>query len=374
MIKFRNTWAEIDLDKIAHNVKALAGLLPKEHRVMGVVKGNGYGHGSVQVAQTLTENGVDFLMVALLEEAVTLRKGGIRTPILVVGRTNPAYAHVAAAYDITLTVFQKDWLDGIATKLFPKPLDVHVEFETGMNRTGVVTEQDLHEVVEHVKKMEQIQITGAYTHFATADEINSSQYEGQHKRYHHMLGVLTSLVGDNLITHIGNSAAGIQHSQDMLDYTRFGVSLYGIYPSADVASLEKVTLKQAMHVHSEISQMKQVRPGDAISYGATYKAETEEWIATVPIGYADGWSRSLQGFHVLVDGKRCPIVGRICMDSMMIKVDQHYEAGKRVTLIGENNGSFISMEDVADHLGTIGYEIPVMLTNRIPREYKLGNR
>src|SRR5699024_3239557 len=313
MIKFRNTWAEIDLDKIAHNVKALANLLPKEHRVMGVVKGDGYGHGSVQVARTLTENGVDFLMVALLEEAVTLREGGIRTPILVVGRTNPAYAHVAAAYDITLTVFQKDWLDGVATKLFPKPLDVHVEFETGMNRTGIVTEQDLHEVVEHVKKMEQVNITGAYTHFATADEINSDQYETQHKRYHHMLGILASLVGDNLITHIGNSAAGIQYSQDMLDYTRFGVSLYGIYPSADVASLEKVTLKQAMHVHSEISQIKQVHPGDAISYGATYTAEKEEWIATVPIGYADGWSRALQGFHVLVDGKRCPIVGRICM-------------------------------------------------------------
>lgn len=374
MIKFRNTWAEIDLDKIAHNVKALANLLPKEHRVMGVVKGNGYGHGSVQVAQTLTENGVDFLMVALLEEAVTLREGGIRTPILVVGRTNPAYAHVAAAYDITLTVFQKDWLDGIATKLFSKPLDVHVEFETGMNRTGIVTEQDLHEVVEHVKKMEQVNITGAYTHFATADEINSDQYETQHKRYHHMLGILASLVGDNLITHIGNSAAGIQYSQDMLDYTRFGVSLYGIYPSADVASLEKVMLKQAMHVHSEISQIKQVHPGDAISYGATYTAEKEEWIATVPIGYADGWSRALQGFHVLVDGKRCPIVGRICMDSMMIKVDQYYEAGKRVTLIGENNGAFISMDDVANHLGTIGYEIPVMLTSRIPREYKLRSR
>lgn len=374
MIKFRNTWAEIDLDKIAYNVKALANLLPKEHRVMGVVKGNGYGHGSVQVARTLTENGVDFLMVALLEEAVTLREGGIRTPILVVGRTNPAYAHVAAAYDITLTVFQKDWLDGIATKLFPKPLDVHVEFETGMNRTGIVTEQDLHEVVEHVKKMEQVNITGAYTHFATADEINSDQYETQHKRYHHMLGILASLVGDNLITHIGNSAAGIQYSQDMLDYTRFGVSLYGIYPSADVASLEKVTLKQAMHVHSEISQIKQVHPGDAISYGATYTAEKEEWIATVPIGYADGWSRALQGFHVLVDGKRCPIVGRICMDSMMIKVDQYYEAGKRVTLIGENNGAFISMDDVASHLGTIGYEIPVMLTSRIPREYKLRSQ
>lgn len=371
MVNFRNTWAEIDLDKISHNVRSLAGLLPKGHRVMGVVKGDGYGHGSVQVAQTLTENGVDFLMVALLEEAVTLRKGGIRTPILVVGRTNPAYAHVAAAYDITLTVFQKDWLDEVATKLFEKPLNVHIEFETGMNRTGIVTEQDLRDIVSHVERNDQIEITGAYTHFATADEINSSQYETQHKRYHHMLGILASLVGDNLITHIGNSAAGIQYSQDMLDYTRFGVSLYGIYPSNDVASLDKVSLEQAMHVHSEISQIKQVRPGDAISYGATYTADEEEWIATVPIGYADGWSRSLQGFYVLVDGKRCPIVGRICMDSMMIKVDQYYEPGKRVTLIGENNGDFITMEDVASHLGTIGYEIPVMLTSRIPREYKL---
>src|SRR5699024_10543677 len=163
-------------------------------------------------------------------------------------------------------------------------------------------------------------------------------------------------------------------ADEMLDYTRFGVALYGLYPSADIKALENVPLQQAMSLYSEISQVKKVQAGEFISYGATYTAEEDEWIATIPIGYADGWTRALQGFHVLVDGKSCPIVGRICMDSMMIKLDKPYEVGKRVTLIGEDNGAFISMDDVANHLGTICYEIPVMLTSRIPRQYKLRSQ
>lgn len=369
MVKYRNTWAEINLDAIGYNIQQLTNLLPDGSKAMGVVKADGYGHGSVQVAKILVDTGVDFLMVALLEEAITLREGGIDTPILVVGRVDPTYAHVAAENDITLTVFQIDWLEAVRDKKFSKPLSVHIEFETGMNRTGICSNEELEQIVKVIQTFDHVRITGAYTHFATADEITSESYLSQRTRYEEMLQLLSDMYDGPIISHMGNSAAGIQYSKEMLHYTRFGVSIYGIYPSADIKSLEIVDLKQSMSLYSELIQVKKVKAGEFISYGATYTLDEDEWIGTVPIGYADGWRRQLQGFHVLVDGKKCPIVGRICMDSMMIKLDKEYKPGQRVTLIGEDNGVFISMEDVAKQINTIGYEIPTMLTKRVPREY-----
>src|SRR5699024_4646895 len=204
-------------------------------------------------------------------------------------------------------------------------------------------------------------------------------YYKQRDHYKEMAQVLRDIYEEPFITHMGNIADGIQYPEEMLDYTRFGVSLYGLYPSSEIKDLENVDLRQSMSLYSELMQVKRVKTGEVISYGVTYKAEEDEWIGTVPIGYADRRRRSMQGFHVagrsrsmkdfhlIVDGKKCPIVGRICMDSMMIKLDQAYETGKRVTLIGEDNGTFISIDDVALHLDTICYEIPVMLTKRIPR-------
>ena len=366
---YRNTWAEIDLSAIEHNAKELQRLLPEGSKMMGVIKADGYGHGSVETAKVLLDTGVDFLVVALFEEALKLRQAGITEPILVLGRVNPEHAPVAAEQNITLSVFQKDWVDKARQEQLTKPLSVHIEFETGMNRTGICTEEDLGIIVSALKKAENINITGAYTHFAEADEEESPLYFSQRDRYYQMLKALREIYDQPILAHMGNSAAGIQYSDEMLDYTRFGVSLYGMYPSKAIKGLENVELKQAMSVYSELSQVKQVKKGEVISYGGTYEAQGNEWIGTVPIGYADGWKRKLQGFHVLVNGKKCPIVGRICMDSMMVKLDQEYEPGQQVTLIGEDNGSFISMDDVADHLETICYEIPVMLTSRVPRLY-----
>lgn len=369
MERYRNTWAEINLAAIGYNTQQLRNLLPDGSKMMGVIKADGYGHGSVKVANVLTDAGVDFLMVALLEEAITLREGGIDVPILVIGRVDPTHAPVAAENDITLSVFQMDWVEGIRDQSFNKPLSVHIEFETGMNRTGVCTKKELEEIVNTLKTLDHVKVTGAYTHFATADEQKSEHYVSQRNRYNEMLDLLTSLYDKPIATHMGNSAAGIQYSKEMLNYTRFGVSLYGLYPSHDIKVLNHVNLKQAMSLYSELIQVKKVKAGEFVSYGATYTLENDEWIGTIPIGYADGWPRQLQGFHVLVDGKECSIVGRICMDSMMVKLDKPYEVGQKVTLIGEDQGKFISMDDVAEHIGTICYEIPVMLTKRIPREY-----
>lgn len=368
-MRFRNTWAEINLSAIGYNIQQLKKLLPGKRRMMAVVKSDGYGHGSVEVAKVAMEEGVDYLMVALLEEAVHLRKNGIPLPILVVGRVPPMYADVAADLNITLTVFEKEWLQAIKYIRFRNKLKIHLEFETGMNRTGICSKEELEEIVKEAKDIKRVEITGCYTHFATADEIDSKHYKMQKERYEKMLQHLSTIYPEPLITHIGNSAAGIQYPDHMLHYTRFGISIYGLYPSKEIKALKKVDLKQAFSLYSELIQVKKVKAGEFIGYGATYVAKEDEWIGTVPIGYGDGWRRELTGFYVLIDGKKMPIVGRICMDVMMVKLDQPYEVGKKVTLIGKSKDAFIEIDEIANYLGTINYEIPCMITSRIPRKY-----
>jgi len=370
MTRYRNTWAEIDIHAIRHNVEHLRRLLPKGRKVMGVVKADGYGHGSVAIAKTLVEMDIDHLMVAYLEEAIHLRKHGITVPVLVIGRVSPSDVQVAIEYDITLAVSQREWIEQALAEQINGRLNIHIEFETGFNRTGVRSLTDITNIVDFVKASEdRVIITGAYTHFATADDIKSTHYVKQKKTYEQMLAYLSERYDQPIITHIGNSAAGIQYPEQMKQYTRFGVSLYGLYPSPAIKRLNKVELKQAFSLYSELIEVKHISQGEYVSYGNTYEAEADEWIGTIPIGYADGWPRSLQGFHVLVDGKQQEIVGRICMDMLMVRLDKKYAIGEKVTLIGRNKDAVITMDDVAEYLNTINYEIPCMITSRVPREY-----
>src|SRR5699024_374767 len=205
--------------------------------------------------------------------------------------------------------------------------------------------EDLQKIVQLIKgSTNKIKITGAYTHFATADEINSEHYNRQKSRYEDMLHELERLYDNPIIAHTGNSAAGIQYPKQMRHYTRFGISIYGLYPSAQIASLENVQLQQGFALYSELIEVKRINPGDYIGYGITYEAKEAEWIGTVPIGYADGWPRALQGFHVLVSGKKQPIVGRICMDMLMVRLDKQYKVGEKVTLIGNDKAEKISVD------------------------------
>lgn len=370
MVRYRNTWVEIDLEAIRNNIVQLQSLLPNNRKVMGVVKADGYGHGSVEVAKVAVEKGIDHLMVAYLEEAITLREHGITVPILVIGRIPPRFVHVAVAHNITLSVYQLAWLEEVIEQNFPGTLSIHLEFETGFNRTGIQSQADLHKMIQFVKdSANKIVITGAYTHFATADEIASAHYKRQKSRYEAMLHELESSYDLPIVAHTGNSAAGIQYPKEMRHYTRFGVSLYGLYPSRVIEQLRNVELSQAFSLYSELVEVKRIGPGDYIGYGITYEAEEAEWIGTIPIGYADGWPRALQGFHVLIAGKRHPIVGRICMDMLMVKLDRQYEVGERVTLIGKDGSENIPVDAVANYLKTINYEVPCMITSRVPREY-----
>lgn len=369
---YRDTWAEVNLQAIEHNVQAIKAKLQAETEIMAVVKANGYGHGAVAVAKRALEAGATYLAVALLEEAVTLREAGITAPILVMGWVSAEHAPIAAKHNITLTMFQEQWLKNVPNHL-SKPLKVHMKWDTGMGRLGIQSVDELKPLLDNIQRLKHIHLTGIFTHFATADDTDLSYFHKQQKRFQVMLDAFAQLWPKKVAIHTGNSAASIRFPKNMYHYIRFGVAMYGLYPSSAVKQENKIELKQSLTLHSRLSHVKRINKGNSISYGQTYFAKDDEWIGTLPIGYADGWARKLQGFHVLINGRRVPIVGRICMDQMMVKLDQQYPIGTKVTLIGTQQGETISADDVADYLETINYEIPCMLTSRIPRVYVENN-
>ena len=367
---YRNTWAEIDLDAVDTNVKQIKQKLPEHTQIMAVVKANGYGHGAVQVAQQALESGATALGVALLEEGLSLRQAGIQAPILVFGWVSPEYGPIAAEHDLTLTVFQKEWLESVPHGDFQHPLNIHLKWDSGMGRIGMQTTEELHEIMDVLRRKNNIHLTGAYTHFATADEADLTFYHTQEERFSRFVTHLKALWPDPITIHSSNSAASIRFPDKSDHYIRFGIALYGLYPSAFVKEKQCIHLEQAFSLHSRLIHVKQIQAGDTVSYGREFTAEKSEWIGTIPIGYGDGWTRRLQGTSVLVDGRKCPIVGRICMDRTMILLDKPYAIGTKVTLIGKQQNSYISMDDLAQYLGTINYEIPCMINERVPRIYE----
>lgn len=366
---YRPTWIEIDLKAITYNIHQLLNILPKNTKIMAVVKADGYGHGMIQVARTAIESGAEALAVALLEEAIELRKANIKVPILVLGWVSPVYVKLAADYEITLTVFQHEWLKELSTHTLTNPLKIHLKFDTGMGRIGVRTHEELTRILTELQTMEKVALEGIYTHFATADEEDLSYYKKQEQTFQQFLQSFHKLWKKDVIVHTGNSAASLRFPKKMHHYVRTGISMYGLYPSTIVKEEEPLQLKQSFSLHSRLIHVKKIKKGEHLSYGIEYEAKDDEWIGTVPIGYGDGWLRRLQGFSVLIGGKRHPIVGRICMDQLMVRLDQPYPVGEKVTLIGKQGEERIEMDEVADYLQTINYEIPCIINRRIPRRY-----
>lgn len=366
---YRDTWIEINLEAIKYNITQMKEKLPQDSNIIAVVKANAYGHGMVPVARKAIEAGANGLAVALLDEAITLRKASIGVPILVLGLVPPQYAPLAAENDITLSFFQKDWLDKVSQYNYEKSLHLHLKIDTGMGRIGLRTEEELVSILQELNGNQKIILTGLFTHFATADEADLNFFYEQNNRFNHLLAIFKENWKKPVTVHIGNSAASIRFPNSMHKCIRLGISMYGLYPSAIVKKEEQIILKPAFSLHSKLIHVKKLTKGESVSYGRTYIAESEEWIGTIPIGYGDGWSRRLQGMSVLVEGKRMPIVGRICMDQLMIKLDREYEIGTQVTLIGRQGNDYIEMDEVAEYLETINYEIPCMLNGRIPRVY-----
>lgn len=366
---YRDSWVEINLDHVEYNIKQLAAHIGEDKGIYAVVKANAYGHGYAQVAQAALNAGASALAVAFLDEAIHLRKAGIQAAILVLGATRAEDAAIAAEHDISLTFYRKDWLEAVRAQQFRKPLQLHMKLDTGMGRLGFRTAEEIHSVLPMLDAP-SLTLEGVYTHFATADESDLAYFEGQRSKFDELFKSLREEWHNPVIVHTDNSAASMRFAADESDFVRFGIGMYGLYPSKTVKEEHPIALRQAFSLHSKLVHVKQLEAHEAVSYGATYETDKPEWIGTLPIGYADGWIRKMQGFEVLIDGKRMPIVGRVCMDQCMVKLDKAYPTGTEVVLIGSQLDAFISMDEVADWVDTINYEIPCLIGARMPRVYK----
>ncbi|MDF9758360.1 alanine racemase [Peribacillus simplex] len=368
----RDTWAEVNLDNIFENISSMKNRLRNGVSLFAVVKANAYGHGDYEVAKTALEAGADFLSVAFLDEALALRKKGILAPILVLGASRPESAALAADNGISVTVFDVTWLEKAKDLLKPgQVLQVHVKVDSGMGRIGIRDKGQLLKVESLLNGETCFNFQGIFTHFATADEIKTDFYEKQLASFK---GMLSALIRRPEYIHAANSAASLRFSDPESNAIRMGISMYGLSPSMEMKPILPFPLKQAISLRTKMVAVKQLTKGESVSYGATYTAEGDEWIGTLPIGYADGWIRKLQGQEVLVDGSRVPIVGRICMDQCMVKLPRSYPVGTAVTLIGNDGEESITVDEIAAKLETINYEVTCMIGARVPRVYIKDNQ
>lgn len=367
----RDTWVEIDLDAISTNVVNIKKHIANNKQIMAVVKADGYGHGAKEVAETALTSGASWLGVALLDEGISLRLAGVEAPILVLGYVRPKDVALAVKYQISLTLFQAQWLKDVqANYQGNQPVFLHLKLDTGMGRIGIRNYDELVKIAGVLNEDSRFKIEGAFTHFATADEDDDTYYQVQYKRFKEMLIWLRNERIHPNIIHCGNSAASLKFPNDMFNLIRFGIAMYGLAPSPSMKEKLPFPLKEAFSLHSRLTHVKKVNKGDSISYGATYTASNQEWIGTIPIGYADGWIRALaSNSEVLINGRRHPIVGRICMDQCMCRLNSGAEVEDKVTLIGQQGDERISIDDIAFRLGTINYEVPCLINNRIPRIY-----
>ncbi|AOP13553.1 Alanine racemase [Bacillus licheniformis] len=365
---YRKTWAEIDLTALKENVRNMKRHIGEHVRLMAVVKANAYGHGDAQVAKAALAEGASILAVALLDEALSLRAQGIEEPILVLGAVPPEYASIAAEKRIIVTGYSVGWLKDVLGFLneAEAPLEYHLKIDTGMGRLGCKTEEEIKEMMEMTESSDKLNCTGVFTHFATADEKDTDYFNMQLDRFKELISPLPL---DRLMVHSSNSAAGLRFREQLFNAVRFGIGMYGLAPSTEIKDELPFRLREVFSLHTELTHVKKIKKGESVSYGATYTAQRDEWIGTVPVGYADGWLRRLAGTEVLIDGKRQKIAGRICMDQFMISLAEEYPVGTKVTLIGKQKDEWISVDEIAQNLQTINYEITCMISSRVPRMF-----
>lgn len=371
----RPVWAEINLDNIIHNYREVRRLVNKKVQVMTIVKANAYGHGAVKVAGALDKAGADCFGVALMNEAVQLRTAGINKPILILGWTPQEDYERALNYGITLTVFslqEAEILSRIAVERRTKAT-VHLKIDTGMGRLGLNPgETGIRDAVA-IMSLPGLFVEGVFTHLAKADEKDKSYTHRQIRLFGEFVKETESAAGKKFtIKHAANSAAVIDHPEAHFDLVRPGIMLYGLKPSDEV-NLHILELRPALALRGRISHVKHVPSGISVSYGGRFVTSRESVIATLPLGYADGYSRLLsQKAFVIHQDQRVPIVGRVCMDQLMFDAtDLTHEVrqGDVVTLIGTDNDNSISVDELAGILGTINYEITCMISARVPRVY-----
>jgi alanine racemase len=364
----RAVWAEIDLSAISHNVEQIRRVTSKNTKVCAVVKADGYGHGAVAVARTALQSGADRLAVAIVNEAVDLRKAGFRVPILVLGYTPACQAGLVVEHNITQTIFSIEAAQALsaAAVLAGKEVKVHIKIDTGMARIGVPP-SDAGQFAAIVAALPGIQIEGVYSHFAVSDSYDKCFTYEQYHRFMEGVEYIKAQGIQVPIRHIANSAALLELPEMHLDMVRPGIILYGLWPSEEVK--QALVLKPAMKFKAQVGFVKDLAAKSSISYGRTYFTLQNSRIATLPVGYADGWSRLLSNkSEVVVRGQRAPLVGRVCMDQCMIDVSRipDVATGDEILLFG---GSALPVEEIAEKMGTISYEIVCMIGKRVPRYY-----
>jgi len=372
----RDTWVEVDLDAIRANVHTIRSHIPDRTQIMAVVKADGYGHGAVEVAREALAAGATALGVAMLDEAKVLRQAGIQAPILVLGYTPIDGVVQASEWDVELTAYHTEWVEEaescLAQAKAGRPIGIHIKVDTGMGRIGVRKEEELLDLATRLSSATRLKWSGIFTHFACADEEDTAHTLAQHDRFEALLAVLRQHGFTLPTVHCCNTAAAIAFPKWGYDMIRFGIGLYGLYPSMYLKERRDVELTPALSLKTRIVHLKRAEEPMTVSYGATYTAEAGETIATLPIGYADGFPRAFsnRGF-ALHAGQKVPIVGRVCMDQSMIRITgATADIGDEVVLYGKLGDAEISLDEAAALLGTINYEVPCMLNYRVPRVYK----
>ena len=374
MKQYNRVCARIDLDAIEYNMEMMHKNTREGVSMISVIKTDGYGHGAVQIARMLEPK--DYIWgyaVATLDEAVVLRKRGIKKPILVLGCIFPDQWEAAITHEIRFTVYTKEMAEGIselAGKL-GKDAYVHIKLDTGMSRLGFLIQEESAEIITGITRLPGLIMEGMFTHFAKADETDKTFTNKQYEGYLWMKKRLE----ENGVTfqyyHCCNSAGIIDVKEANLDLVRAGISTYGLYPSEEVEK-KNVPLKPALELVSHVAHVKWVDEGTPVSYGGTYITKRRTRIATIPVGYGDGYPRSLSNKgYVLIHGKEAPILGRVCMDQFMVDVTEIEDVafGDVVTLVGENEGAHLPVEVLSDLSGRFNYEFVCDLGKRIPREF-----
>jgi alanine racemase len=366
---YRDTYIEVDLDSIQHNVAQFRRILPSSINILVAVKADAYGHGAIPVSHAALSAGATHLGVAFVDEGIQLRKATIQAPILIFGYTPPHAIEKALSYNLTLTVYDEMHIRLIsdAAKKLGLIAKVHLKVDTGMGRLGIEPSRAI-SFINQVENGSNVEIEGIYTHFATSDDLESPYFEQQMEQFESLLQQLHFEGIQIPIRHSVNSAGALRIEQTKSNLVRIGIGLYGFQdiPRSDIE------LRPVLSLKSKISQLKQPSKGSGVSYGKTHTTMGEEWIATIPIGYADGIPRQLSNLGVaLVNGVRVPFAGRVCMDQLMLDVTKAMPVaiGDEVVFIGDQGNEQITPNEIAKQLNTIHYEVITRLGARLPRLY-----
>ncbi|NLW88104.1 MAG: alanine racemase [Clostridiaceae bacterium] len=378
------SWAEIDMDALAHNIREIRRITSPESEIAAVVKADAYGHGAIAVSRLLLDNGASRLAVSMVDEAIELRRSGILAPILILGHTDPRRIPEVIEAGFEQTVFSTDFareLSGVASEK-KKTVSIHIKIDTGMNRVGFLPTQESFEDIVRISNMPGIRIEGVYSHFAVADTRDDAYTRSQFSKFRSALETLEKRGVSVPVRHICNSAGLIRFSDMHMDMVRAGLVIYGMLPKDCPAAFTEIELRPAMTLKSSIIQIKTLEAGNTVSYGRRFETQKKTVIATIPIGYADGYSRKLSNRScALVHGVRVPVVGTVCMDMCMLDITElgdTVRVGDEAVLFGTQRfgekETHLSVDEIADLSDTVNYEITCLVGKRVPRAYMSNDK